>query len=202
VSGRHEQLARQIRRLRTSASEPGRTLQRAVHLALDLANEDDESDFAALAAKGVLDGDLAARLGALCSAERLSARDVTPQVLIDLDVFLRSVEIGRPAPPLQLAPLDAPPKLPPGAQRSSVNVSGRVISVIGRDGRAMVVVDDRPVGMMVHGDRVPHFGLQSVPMSTHQVDRDDDGMARIEWPGLLRLRVELDFETVHVEIPR
>lgn len=202
MSGRHEQLARQIRKLRTNAGEPARTLQRAVHLALDLANEDDESDFAALGAKGVLDKDLAARLEALVSAERLNARDLTPQVLIDLDVFLRSIEIGRPAPPLQLPSLDAPPKLPPGAQRSSVNVSGRVISVIGRDGRAMVVVDDRPVGMMVEGGRVPHFGLQSVPMSTHQIDREDDGMARIEWPGLLRLKVELDFETVHVEVLR
>lgn len=200
VSGRNEQLARQIRRLRTNASEPARTLQRAVHLALDLANEDSEGDFATLAGKGVLDADLAARLGALSSAERLSARDVTPQVLIDLDVFLRSIEIGRPAPPLQLAPLDAPPKLPPGAQRSSVNVSGRVVSVIGRDGRAMVVIDDRPVGMMVHGDRVPHFGLAGVPMSSHQVDREADGMARIEWPGILRLRIELDFETVHVDV--
>ncbi len=200
MSGRHEQLARQIRRLRTNASEPARTLQRAVHLALDLVNEDGESDFGTFAGKGVLDADLAARLGALSSAERLGARDVTPQVLIDLDVFLRSIEIGRPAPPLQLAPLDAPPKLPPGAQRSSVNVSGRVVSVIGRDGRAMVVVDDRPVGMMVEGARVPHFGLAGVPMSSHQVDREPDGMARVEWPGLLRLRIELDFETVHVDV--
>jgi len=94
----------------------------------------------------------------------------------------------------------APPKLPPGAQRASVNVSGRVVSVIGRDGRAMVVVDDRPVGMMAEGARIPHFGLPSVPMSANEISRDDDGMARIEWPGMLRLRVELDFETVHVDV--
>jgi hypothetical protein len=200
VSGRPEQLARQIRRLRTSASEPARTLQRAVHLALDLANEQDESDFNALAAKGVLEADLAARLTTLASAERLGARDVSPQALTDLDVFLRSIEIGRPAPPLQLAPLDAPPKLPPGAHRASVNISGRVVSVIGRDGRAMVVVDDRPVGMMVDGKRIEHFGLVSVPMSSHEISRDDDGFARVEWPGMLRLRIELDFETVHVDV--
>jgi hypothetical protein len=201
VSGRPEQLARQIRRLRTNASEPARTLQRAVHLALDLANEQGEGeDFATLAAKGVLDGDLAARLTALSSAERLGARDFNPQALIDLDVFLRSIEIGRPAPPLQLAPLDAPPKLPPGAHRASVNISGRVVSVIGRDGRAMVVVDDRPVGMMVDGRRIDHFGLESVPMSSNEITREDDGIARVEWPGLLRLRVELDFETVHVDV--
>jgi hypothetical protein len=199
VSGRPEQLARQIRRLRTNASEPARALQRAVHLALDLANEQD-ADFMALAGKGVLEADTAARLTALASAERLSGRDFNPQALIDLDVFLRSIEIGRPAPPLQLAPLDAPPKLPPGAHRASVNVSGRVVSVIGRDGRAMIVVDDRPVGMIRDGARVPHFGLMSVPMSSHDVTRDDDGMARVEWPGMLRLRIELDFETVHVEV--
>jgi hypothetical protein len=172
-----------------------------VHLALDLAGEQgDGADFATLAATGVLDADLATRLTTLSSAERLSARDFTPQALIDLDVFLRSIEIGRPAPPLQLAPLDAPPKLPPGAHRASVNISGRVVSVIGRDGRAMVVVDDRPVGMMADGKRIEHFGLVSVPMSTNEISRDDDGMARVEWPGMLRLRVELDFETVHVDV--
>lgn len=190
MSGRLEQLARQIRRLRTSASEPARTLQRAVHLALDLAHEQADGDFGALAAKGILDPAVAERLGALAGVQ-LSARDFNPDVLVDLDVFLRSIELGAPAARLPLPPLSGSPKLPPGTQRASVNVSGRVITLVGRDGRAFVLVDDRPVGQP--------FDLVSVPMTPSELTRAPDGTVRIEWPGELRLVVGAGFTSVRLE---
>lgn len=191
MSGRLEQLARQIRRLRTSASEPARTLQRAVHLALDLAHEHADGDFAALAAKGILDPAVAERLGALAGIQ-LSARDFNPDVLVDLDVFLRSIELGAPAARLQLPPLGSAAKLPPGTHRASVNVSGRVISVVGRDGRAFVLLDDRPIGQP--------FDLLSIPMTPSELTREPDGTVRITWPGDLRLVVAADFTSVRPEL--
>jgi len=196
VSGRLEQLARQIRRLRTSASEPARTLQRALHLCLDLAREhtnDDNGDFAALAAKGVIAPDVAERLNALTEKERLADSDVTQPAIVDIDVFLRSIELGTPAQPLEVPPLGSSPKLPPGTHRSSVNVSGRVVSLVGRDGRAFILVDDRPVGQP--------FDLASVPMSASELERAPDGTVTIEWPGLLRIVVDADFHSARAEIP-
>jgi hypothetical protein len=192
VSGRLEQLARQIRRLRTSASEPGRTLQRAIHLAADLAAEhcnDGEGDFAQLAAKGVIAEELAARLSTL-AGKRLGPRDVTESALVDLDVFLRSIELGHPATPLPLPPLGSTPKLPPGTQRASVNVSGRVFSVVGQGGRAFALLDDRPLGQP--------FDLVAVPMTAPNLDRAKDGTVRIAWPGGPTLELAPDFASVRV----
>jgi len=194
VSGRLEQLARQIRKLRSDAAD-GRTLQRALHLAHDLAAErsdsDADDDFRMLAAAGVLDEAVATRLGALVG-KRLGDRDVTPDAVIDLDVFLRSIEMGAPAPRLPLPPLGSPPKLPPGTQKAAVNVSGRVITLVGRDGRAFVLCDERPIGQP--------FDLHSVPMGGAELDRAPDGSVRIEWPGL-RLVVGPDFASVRPELP-
>ena len=193
MSGRLEQLARQIRRLRTTASEPARTLQRALHLALDLAREqtgNEEGDFNSLAARGLLDDDLAARLEALAGRERLGPGDVSQATIVDLDVFLRSIELGAPADPIEVPALGESPKLPPGTQRASVNVSGRVVSVVGRDGRAFVLVDDRPVGQP--------FDLSQVPMRPAELARERDGTARITWSGELSLEIAPDFHSVVV----
>lgn len=191
MSGRLEQLARQIRRLRTSASDPARTLQRALHLAADLATEYADGDFAALAAKGTIDSALADRLAALSAKERVAETDVTADAVVDLDVFLRSVELGHPAAPLALSPLESAPKLPPGTHRASVNVSGRVISVVGRDGRAFVLVDDKPIGQP--------FDLREIPMSAGELQRDDDGTVHLQWPNL-HLVVAPDFTSVTVQL--
>ncbi len=202
MSGRLEQLARQIRKLRSDTAD-GRTLQRAIHLALDLAVEHGESDgddggteesdagFAALAAKGVVDAAVAERLGAL-AGKRLSDGDVTPDAVMDLDVFLRSLEIGAPAQRLPLPPLGTPPKLPPGTQKAAVNVSGRVITLVGRDGRAFVLCDEKPIGQP--------FDLQSVPMGGAAIDHEKDGSTRIEWTGQVRLVIGPDFASVRPEL--
>jgi hypothetical protein len=174
-------------------------MQRALHLAADLAAElladagdaAGDADFAALAERGTIDRDLATRLAGLLG-ERLREDDVTDGALIDLDVFLRSVEQGAPAKPLPLPPLGSAPKLPPGTQRASVNVSGRVISVVGRDGRAFILVDDRPVGQP--------FDLPAIPMSASELEREPDGSVRIDWPGQLRLVVAPDFASARVEL--
>lgn len=190
MSGRLEQLARQIRRLRTSAADPARTLQRAVHLARDLAREHGDDDFAALSGKGILAPEVGERLAKL-TGRKLSARDFSPDVLVDLDVFLRSLEIGAPAPRLELAPLGGDPaKLPPGTQRASVNVSGRVVTLVGAAGRAFVLVDDRPIGQP--------FNLSAVPMDAPAIERDRDGTTRIVWVGVVTLELGADFRSVRV----
>jgi hypothetical protein len=226
VSGRFEQLARQIRRLRTTASEPTRTLKRAVHLAVDIAREradglsgdepagggpaaggdgsvganangsdgagDHDAEhaiaFGALADQGLLDRAVAERLAALAA----DTSAVTDQHIVDLDVFLRSVENGAPAQPLPLAPLHGSPKPPPGTHRASVNVSGRVVTVEGRDGTAIVTVDDR----LIAGA----FALDSVPLSHYDVTRTPDGTVTIEWPALLRVTVAPDFASAQAEV--
>jgi hypothetical protein len=71
-----------------------------------------------------------------------------------------------------------------------VNVSGRVVSVVGRDGRAFVLVDDRPVGQP--------FDLSQVPMTPAELERDRDGTARITWNGALSLEIAPDFHSVVV----
>lgn len=204
MSGRLEQLARQIRKLRSDAAD-GRTLQRAIHLALDLAAEHGESEedvegdseggaeagFRTLATKGLLDAAVAERLAGLVG-KRLSDADVTPDAMMDLDVFLRSLEIGAPAPRLPLPPLGAAPKLPPGTQKAAVNVSGRVITLVGRDGRAFVLCDEKPIGQP--------FDLQSVPMGGAAVDREKDGSTRIEWAGQIRIVIGPDFASVRPEL--
>jgi len=192
VSGRLEQLARQIRKLRTpNSSEPGRAMQRALHLASDLAAEEvEDGDFAALAAKGVIDSGLAERL-ALIAGKRLQDREVTDAAIADLDVFLRSVEQGSPAPPLALPPLGGEgPKLPPGTQKTSVNISGRVLTLVGRDGRAFVLLDDKPIGQP--------FDLQAVPMSAPEITREP-GTITLAWDGFIRLVLDAGFKLVRVE---
>ena len=183
MSGRLEQLARQVRRLRTTASDPGRTFQRALHLASDLAGEEtDGGDFAALASKGVIDAALGERLAGLAAKERVADRDVTEAAVVDLDAFLRSIEHGAPARPLPLVPLSGSPKLPPGTQKTSVNVSGRVVTLVGRDGRAFVLVDDKPIGKP--------FDLQAVPLAAPAIERERDGTVRIIWEGAIQLQLE------------
>ena len=97
-------------------------MQRALHLAADIAAEQDAEDFGALAERGLIDREVAARLGALVG-KRLGEGDVTPDAIADVDVFLRSVEAGAPAPRLVLPPLGSAPKLPPGTQKTAINVS-------------------------------------------------------------------------------
>lgn len=164
-------------------------MQRAIHLAIDLAGEHDDGDFATLVTAGVLDPALAERMATL-AARQISARDFSPAVLVDLDVFLRSIENGAPARPLPLPPLGDHAKLPPGAQKSSVNVSGRVVTLVGRDGRAFVLVDDRPIGQP--------FDLPGVPMDAPEVERERDGVVHLRWGGRLRIDLDAEFSSVRL----
>jgi hypothetical protein len=191
VSGRLEQLARQIRKLRTpNSAEPARTLQRALHLASDLAGErTDGGDFAAVSSQGIIAGDVAERLAAI-AGRRLADREVTDASISDLDVFLRSLEHGVPAPAIPLPPLGDAPKLPPGTQKTSVNVSGRVVTLVGRDGRAFVLVDDKPIGQP--------FDLAAIPMNPPSIARED-GEVLLEWEGAIRVVLDPMFKLARVE---
>ena len=122
MSGRTEQLGKQLRRLRTSAAvEDDRAcetaLRRATHLARDLVHEHaeaaDADDHAAalaeLEAKGVLDPALAERMAACIERAEGEAGDDAPTIdgLLDdgaiLDRFLRSIEHGALMPELPFA---------------------------------------------------------------------------------------------------
>ena len=66
---------------------------------LRLLEGDGDGNFVALATKGVIDAAVAERLAKLAARERVGPQDVSDAVLVDLDVFLRSIELGAPAPP-------------------------------------------------------------------------------------------------------
>lgn len=224
MTGRFTQLGRQLRKLRhivggAPATSPVTTLRRATQLACDLACEhaavdDAQAALHDLAGRGILDPALAERLAAWVAANATgvttesSQREDAGQRAIpigrDLDTFLRSLEIGAPAPELPFEPI-VTREGGEGAKPDSaagVPISGRVLELEVRGGLAVIAVDAQPIPLTVGtGDLAPSFALASAPMSTPDVEREPTGVTRVVW-ALERLVIELtpDFRRARVEL--
>lgn len=186
MSGRTEQLGRQLRRLRTNAADQDTkgcalAVRRAAHLARDLADEDDGLE--ALVTKGVIDAVIAEKVAGCIERADDENQESDIAALLDdgrdLDQFLRSIEHGAPMRELPFTPL-TPTTLPSASTRASLTVSGRHIMVGERGGEGLVFIDDRPVGMP--------YPLVTAPTSRADVQRLADGTTRIVWE---KLTVEL-----------
>lgn len=185
MSGRYEQLGRQLRKVRTSLAKHDTkatsvALRRATHLALDLVLEQVEADdlaagLAELVARHIVDAALAERL-----AHRFTAVDrehepdpaEVTELGRDLDRLLRSLEHGAMMPELPFVPLVAT-EIPAAESRAALTISGRHVVIAGRGGEGLVFVDDRPVGRP--------FAMHSPPTGKAAVHRDPSGATRITW---------------------
>lgn len=195
MSGRYEQLGRQLRKVRASLAKHDTqatsvALRRATHLASDLVLEqvegdDPEAGLAELVRRTIVDAALAERL-----VKHFSADEQPGDVIAigrDLDRLLRSLEHGAVMPELPFAPLVAI-EVPVAESRAALTISGRHVVIAGRGGEGLVFVDDRPVGRP--------FAMHSSPTSKAEVQRDPSGRTRITWESE-GLAVELgpDFAT-------
>lgn len=185
MSGRYEQLGRQLRKVRTSlAKQDPRTtavaLRRATHLASDLILEHVDTDdvaaaIAELVGRHVIDAALGERLAGQFAADDRDAEPTTAEVTErgrDLDRVLRSLEHGAAMPELPFAALEAT-EVPAAQSRASLTISGRHVVLAARGGEGLVFVDDRPVGRP--------FPMMTTPTSKADVDRDPSGRTRITW---------------------
>jgi hypothetical protein len=186
VSGRYEQLGRQLRKVRTSlAKHDSRVmsvaLRRATHLASDLVLEHVESDdvaagLAELVTRQIVEAELAERLARRFSSagDRDHEPDATEVTAAggDLDRLLRSLEHGAVMPALPFVTIEAT-VAPDMESRAAVTISGRHVVIGGRGGEGIVFVDDRPVGRP--------FTMRSAPISKAAIHRDPSGPTRICW---------------------
>lgn len=227
MSGRPEQLGRQLRRLRTIAGDPrahpaALTLSRATHLAIDIAKEQTDLEtaeaFAELVTRGVLDAALAQRLAAWATsdgAEVYKALEddaafgsVAMPIARDLDRFLRSVEIGASAPELPFEALTkhARDPYPPGSSKPSSRIAftiyGRSFELAERGGQATVSVDDQPVELVARVAEaelvVPWIPILAAPMQKPEVHHEPSGI-RVAWEGLI-LTFDLTLARARVEV--
>jgi len=201
VSGRYEQLGRQLRKVRTSLAKHDTratsvALRRATHLASDLVLEQVEVDdlaagIAELVTRHIVDATLAERLVRRFTADENlehepDASEVT-ELGRDLDRLLRSLEHGATMPELPFVALVAT-ELPAAESRAALTISGRHIVIAGRGGEGLVFVDDRPVGRP--------FAMPSPPTSKAEVHRDPSGATRITWESEgLAIEIGPDFAT-------
>lgn len=200
MSGRYEQLGRQLRKVRTSLAKHDSkatsvALRRATHLACDLVLEQVEADdpaagLAELVSRQIVDAALAARLAhRLTGDDREHEPDAVEVTELgrDLDRLLRSLEHGAMMPELPFAALVAT-EVPAAESRAALTISGRHIVIAGRGGEGLVFVDDRPVGRP--------FAMHSPPTSKAEVHRDPSGRTRITWePEGLAVEIGPDFAT-------
>lgn len=186
MSGRYEQLGRQLRKVRTSLAKHDTAatsvaLRRATHLASDLVLEQVEADdigagLAELVTRHIVDAPLADRLVRRFTAdddwERAPDAAAVIQLGRDLDRLLRSLEHGAMMPELPFGAFVAT-EMPAAESRAALTISGRHVVIAGRGGEGLVFVDDRPAGRP--------FAMQSAPTSKAEVHRDPSGSTRITW---------------------
>lgn len=204
MSGRYEQLGRQLRKVRTSLAKHDTkatavALRRATHLASDLVLEHVESDDVAgglteLVTRNIVDAALAERLVHRFTGDEDRNHEPDPDEVTergrDLDRLLRSLEHGAVMPELPFAPLHAT-EAPAAESRAALTISGRHVVIAGRGGEGLVFVDERPVGRP--------FAMRASPTGKAEIQRDAAGRTRIIWESD-GLSVELgpDFATAAV----
>jgi hypothetical protein len=185
VSGRYEQLGRQLRKVRSSLTKQDSkatavALRRATHLASDLVLEHVESDDAAggvaeLVTRKIVDGELAERLTRRFSNDDKDHEPDSAEVTAaggDLDRLLRSLEHGVAMPALPFVAIESI-EAPATESRTALTISGRQVVIRGRGGEGLVFVDDRPVGRP--------FAMRTAPTSKAEIHRDPSGHTRIVW---------------------
>jgi len=199
VSGRYEQLGRQLRKVRTSlakhdAKATAVALRRATHLASDLVlelveSEDVAGGLAELVTRHIVDAELAERLTHRFSSD--DARDHEPDgpevtaAGADLDRLLRSLEHGAAMPALPFLAIE-PTEAPAMESRTAVTISGRHVVIGGRGGEGLVFVDDRPLGRP--------FTMRTAPTTKAEIHRDPSGLTRIRWEAEgLAIELAADF---------
>jgi hypothetical protein len=206
VSGRYEQLGRQLRKVRSCLAKQDHkatsvALRRATHLASDLVLEQVEADdlaagLAELVARHVVDAALAKSLVRRFTGEDDRDREPDAAEVIErgreLDRLLRSLEHGAVMPELPFVAL-VPAETPVMESRAAVTISGRHVVIAGRGGEGLVFVDDRPVGRP--------FAMQSPPTGKAEIHHDPSGSTRIIWEAD-ELAIELgpDFTTATTNI--
>jgi hypothetical protein len=193
VSGRTEQLGKQLRRLRSAAAIEdfkgcAQAFRRATHLTRDLVHEhaegaepdDHAAALAELEGRKVIDAALAERIAGCIERAETETDEAEPTIdeLLadggDLDRFLRSIEHGALAPELAFEPYDNAGGVADSATtKSAVTVSGRQVVLAERGHEGMVFVDDKPVGRP--------FPLMAAPRSKPELHHDADGVTRIVW---------------------
>ncbi|HUS29221.1 MAG TPA: hypothetical protein VMZ53_11950 [Kofleriaceae bacterium] len=190
MSGRNEQLGKQLRRLRTSAAIEDAdacetALRRATHLVRDLVHEHAEADehdaaLAELVSKRIVDAALAERIAA-CIERFDEESGVEPagieELLADgavLDRFLRSIEHGALMPELPFEAYVSVGGIAESAtSKSALTVSGRHVLLAERGREGMVFIDDKPVGRP--------FPLLAAPRTKPDVRHEATGVTRIVW---------------------
>ena len=201
MSGRYEQLGRQLRKVRTCIAKHDTratsvALRRATHLASDLVFEQVEVDdvaagLAELVTRNIIDAALAERLVRSFThdddREREPAASEVTELGRDLDRLLRSLEHGAVMPELPFVALVAT-DAPAAESRTALTISGRHIVIAGRGGEGLVFVDDRPIGRP--------FAMQTPPADKAVVERDRSGRTRITWASEgLAIELGPDFAT-------
>lgn len=204
MSGRFTQLGRQLRKLRNiiggaPSADPVTTLRRATQLACDLACEhagvqDAQAGFRELVARGIVDATLAERIATWAATHGTDVTQATAlrdgelggramQIGRDLDRFLRSLEIGAAAPELPFEPLVVRENSGPKPDSTAaVMVSGRLVELEVRGGRATVSVDGTLIAMeSAPGEPMISFELATVPTSKPEVHREPTGVTRVAW---------------------
>ncbi len=212
MTGRLTQLGRQLRKLRhivggSPEAVPKTTPRRATQLARDLACEhteikDPEAAFRELAGRGILEPALAARLAGYAAASAQREDTIGGDAITaggDLDRFLRSLEAGAPAPVLPFEGIVPRERAKPDST-AAVVISGRVLDLDVRRGRAAIAIDDRPITMtLASGDVASSFALAEAPSSRAEVHRDPTGKTRVAWTQEhLVLEIAPDFARVQV----
>ena len=222
MSGRFTQRGRQLRKLRNiiggaPSADPVTTLRRATQLACDLAREhagvqDAQAAFRELVTRGILDAALADRIATWAATHGTDVTQATAlrdgelggrvmQIGRDLDQFLRSLESGAAAPELPFEPLVVRENSDPKADSTAaVTVSGRLVELEVRGGRATVSVDDTLIAMEhASGDPMISFELAAAPTSKPEVHREPTGVTRVVWSGeSITLELAADFARVRV----
>lgn len=222
MSGRFTQLGRQLRKLRSiiggaPSADPVTTLRRATQLARDLACEhagieDAQGAFRKLAGRGLLDAALAERIAEWIAAHGVDVTQATAlrdgelggramQIGRDLDRFLRSLETGAPAAEIAFDALvpreDSGPK---ADSTAAVTISGRLVELEVRGGRATVSVDERLITMAhASGDPVISFVLATAPTTKPEIHREATGVTRVVWsPENVQLELAPDFSRAQI----